>query len=387
MHLLGAVAKPRDVPLIWHIHDYVHSRPFMASLMKLFRRRCSIAFANSNSVEQDTRTTVGEELPVKTLYNGIDTTVFCPDGPSLDLDSLSGLSPAGHNTLRIGLLATLARWKGQETFLRAISLLPRELDWRGYVIGGALYQTNGSQYSMAELRALAKELGISDRVGFTDFVDQPAAAMRSLDIVVHASTAPEPFGLVIAEAMACGRAVIASEAGGAAEIIDPELNALLHSPGDTTRLCERITSLGANRELRQRLGLAGRATVQERFNRERLVTDLAPIYSKLVRRTEEKQIDAPAGAARPKLGDTSNDSSAGMVRTSARSDPDRVRGLDSLRFICAMWVVFVHCGFFPLIDNVDPHRADEAQAVQSDRKSTRLYSSHVRISYAVVCFK
>ena len=45
MHLLGAMAKSRDVPLIWHIHDYVHSRPVMARLMRLFRRRCSIALS------------------------------------------------------------------------------------------------------------------------------------------------------------------------------------------------------------------------------------------------------------------------------------------------------------------------------------------------------
>ena len=283
MHVLGAIAKQSSVPLIWHIHDYVHSRPLVTRVMKRFRRRCSFALANSSSVEQDLRTTFGQRFPVKTLYNVVDTMVFCPNGPSLDLDSLAGLPPADQNTVKIGMLATLARWKGHETFLRAIAMLPPELDFRGYVIGGALYQTNGSQYSITELRALAEELGISDRVGFIDFVDEPATAMRSLDIVVHASTKPEPFGLVIAEAMACGRAVIASEAGGVMEIIDAEVNALSHSPGDAARLAQHLISLATNSELRKKLGLAGRAVVQERFNRERLVKDLAPIYSQLVK--------------------------------------------------------------------------------------------------------
>ena len=53
---------------------------------------------------------------------------------------------------------------------------------------------------------LARSLGVADRVGFTGFVHSPEATFRALDVVVHASTAPEPFGLVIAEAMACGRA-------------------------------------------------------------------------------------------------------------------------------------------------------------------------------------
>ena len=73
------------------------------------------------------------------------------------------------------------------------------------MIGGTLYQTEGSQYDLEDLRRLAANLGLEGRVGFTGFVDEPAAAMRALDVVVHASTQPEPFGLVIAEAMAGGR--------------------------------------------------------------------------------------------------------------------------------------------------------------------------------------
>ncbi len=301
MHILGALAKPAAAPLIWHVHDYVQSRPLMARLMKLFQRRCNIVLANSNSVALDIRAACGNTTPVQTVYNGIDTTVFSPCGDRLDLDLLSGLPPAGSDIIRVGMLATLARWKGQEVFLRALSLIPPELPIRGYVIGDALYQTDGSQYSLAELRVMARQFGISDRVGFSGFVDQPSSAMRSLDIVVHASTVPEPFGLVIVEGMACGRAVIASEAGGAAELIqtksqtdpqtnfktniDTEINALGHAPGDAAGLAKRITQLASDPHLRARLGAAGRATVEQRFNRARLATELIPIYKSVTAAT------------------------------------------------------------------------------------------------------
>ena len=254
MHLLGALAKPKATPLVWHVHDYVRARPFMARLMKRYHKRCALALANSNSVALDLKAACGNSLNVQTLYNGIDTDVFYPDGDLLDLDSSSGLPPAAHNTIKIGMLATFARWKGHEVFLRALALLPPELEWRGYIIGDALYQTDGSQYSLTELRHVAGELGITDRVGFTGFVDQPAAAMRALDIVVHASTEPEPFGLVIVEAMACGRAVIASDAGGAAELFETGVNALGHAPGDAAQLAERIAQLATD-FLRRTLGL------------------------------------------------------------------------------------------------------------------------------------
>ena len=176
------------------------------------------------------------------------------------------------------MLATFGLWKGHRTFLEALALLPPDLRVRGYVIGDAIYQTENSQYTVEYLRSLAHELGIADRVAFTGFIEDPAAAIRALDIVVHASTEPEPFGLVIAEAMACGRAVIASQAGGAAELIEDETNALAHSPGDSRVLADCIKRLALDANLRERLGHAGRRTAQARFDHRRLATEMIPIY-------------------------------------------------------------------------------------------------------------
>jgi glycosyltransferase involved in cell wall biosynthesis len=278
MHLLGAWARPARVPLIWHIHDYVSLRPLMARLLKRYSKRCAAAIANSRSVAADVEKVCGAGLKVQTIYNGIDVKRFSPAGPKLDLDALAGLSPAPPETVRIGILATLARWKGHQTFLRALALLSPALPVRAYVMSGALYRTNGSQHSLEELKSLAHQLGLTSRVGFTGFLSEPAQAMRALDIVVHASTQPEPFGLVIAEGMACGRAVIVSEAGGAAELIETEVNALGHPPGDAVRLAERMTLLATDKALRARLGAAGRVTAERRFDRSRLATELMPIY-------------------------------------------------------------------------------------------------------------
>jgi glycosyltransferase involved in cell wall biosynthesis len=227
---------------------------------------------------------------VKTIYNAVDLDNFSPVGPTLDLDSLSGFGPATPETIRVGLLGTLARWKGHETFLRAMALIPADVPARGYIAGGALYQTNGSQHSLAELKQLAGKLGVADRVGFTGFVDEPAAAMRSLDIVVHASTEPEPFGLVIVEGMACGRAVIASEGGGARELITVETNALGHAPGDANALAKCITRLATDSDLRRRLGEAGRSTAEQRFDRARLATELIPEYQRSEVRDQKSEV-------------------------------------------------------------------------------------------------
>jgi glycosyltransferase involved in cell wall biosynthesis len=280
MHVLAAHARVQS-KLVWHLHDYLGRRAMSARLLQWSRSRCSAVIANSTSVAEDVRSTL-KDVPVVAVPNAVDLVRFSPGGERLDLDALAGLAPAAAGTVRVGLLGTFARWKGHEIFLRAVARLAGDSPVRAYVIGDAVYETEGSQYSREELRALVHELRIADRVGFTGFVTQPERALRALDVVVHASTEPEPFGLVIVEAMACGRPVVVSLTGGATEIVNPGVDALGHSPGDVQTLAARLTALAADPSLRARIGQAGRRTVEARFDRARLADQLAPIYLSVV---------------------------------------------------------------------------------------------------------
>ncbi|MFL5541611.1 MAG: glycosyltransferase, partial [Longimicrobiaceae bacterium] len=176
---------------------------------------------------------------------------------------------------------TMGLWKGHDVFLCALSLLPPELPVRGYVVGGRIYATAGSEVDPDGLRRLAAKLGITECTGFTGFVDDPAAAMRALDVVVHASTQPEPFGLVIAEAMACGRPVVVSTAGGAGEIVRGGVDALGVSPGDADALAAAIRRLAEDPALRARLGAEGRARAERDFDRAHLARAIVPLYRSL----------------------------------------------------------------------------------------------------------
>ena len=215
------------------------------------------------------------------MPNAIDVNRFAPAGARLNLDELAGLSPAAAQTVRVGLLGTFARWKGHAVFLNAVARISPSVPIRAYIIGDAIYDTDGSQRTRDELEQLANRLGIADRVGFTGFVARPDCALRALDIVVHASTEPEPFGLVIVEGMASERPVVVSAAGGAAEIITAGVDALAYAPGDADALAARITELASDSELRARLGRAGRATAVARFDR-RLADQLVSIYQSVV---------------------------------------------------------------------------------------------------------
>lgn len=280
MHVLGAWAAFRQAPVVWHIHDYVSTRPLMRRLLGCLASRCAAIIANSVSVAADVRTVL-PSVPVTPIYNAIDMERFTPSGSALDLDALCGLPPAPEETVRAGLVATFARWKGQEVFLEALSRLPPQAAVRGYIIGGPIYQTGGSQWSVAELQERCAKLGLEGRVGFPGFLENTPAAMRALDIVVHASTRPEPFGMTIVEAMACGRAVVASAAGGALEIIQDEENALSHRPGDADDLARQILRLANSKPLRRQLGQSARDAVERRFHGRRLAEELTALYRRV----------------------------------------------------------------------------------------------------------
>lgn len=294
MNVLGVWARPSRVPIVWHLHDYVSSRPIMSKAMRFYGRHCAAMLANSDSVRNDARSVFANHPAIHTLYNGIDTQEFAPEGATVDLDRLCGMQPAAQPVIRVGLLATMAWWKGHKDFIQALALLGDQPPVRGYVIGGPLYRSEGSQVALEELREFAGELRVETQIGFTGFIDRPASAMRALDIVVHASTRPEPFGRVIVEAMACSRPVITTAVGGAAELIDAGCNALTFRMGDSADLAQQITQLAGNAELRKQLGAAGRKTAVEKFDRQRLGSQLAGIYRRVVEGASSEKVVARA---------------------------------------------------------------------------------------------
>jgi len=278
MHLLSAWVAPRGAAVVWHVHDYVSRRAMTSRALRAMAGWCAAVVANSDSVARDLEHVLGRRVRIHRVWNAVDLDRYSHLGPALDLDQLAGLPAPGAGVTRVGLVATFARWKGHAAFLRALSLLPETLGVRGYIVGGPVYTTGSSQVSLDELQTLAGEKGLAGRVGFVGYVPDTAAAMRALDVVVHASTEPEPFGLVIAEAMACRRAVVASAGGGAAELIEPGVTALSHEPGDVTGLADRIRMLVADVALRARLASAARETAERAFARTRMVGELVPVY-------------------------------------------------------------------------------------------------------------
>lgn len=280
MHALSIAAAARICPVVWHLHEFVSPRRVTSRILGSLANRVEAHFAVSQSVAVDANETLRLRRAPITLYSAIDSEVFSPLGPILDLDALAGLPPPAAPHFRIGIVSTFAHWKGHTTLIAALSRLISPIPFRAYIVGEAMYQTSGSQYTRHELESIVSSFGLGNCVGFTGYVSNPAAAFRALDLVVHASTKPEPFGLSIVEAMACGRVVVATNAGGASEIIQTG-GAIGVPPGDPDVLASTLERLIRNPEERSQFVKRARAAALSLCARDRLGLEATKAYEQI----------------------------------------------------------------------------------------------------------
>lgn len=177
-------------------------------------------------------------------------------------------------------VARLQRWKGADVFLRAAARVgARRPDLRFLVVGGALY--GWEQDYAASLPVLAARLGLGARVHFAGHRDDAMDLMSASDVVVHSSRRPEPFGLVVAEAMVRGRAVIASRTGGPEEQIDDGVTGLLVPPGDDAALAAAMERLAGDGAVRAAMGAAATEVAVARWSARATAKQFVDLYHRL----------------------------------------------------------------------------------------------------------
>lgn len=282
MQMISLMVVPREIPVVWNVQDYIGQRRIVRIILRLVtwffgQNRALAAGCCSDDVVRDFLHVIGRKRfqKVVTIGNSVDLEMFRPDG--LTVPQLA----KPHQRVEIGFVATYARWKGQALLLEALADLAGEADlpeWHGWIVGGPIYQTSGSQWSPQELQAMARSLNLNSYVSFLPFQENPAQVMRGFDILVHCSTRPEPFGRVIAEGQASGVAVVAVNSGGSAEVFREGESGLGVEINNRESLRQAIRRLLTDPSLRQKLADQGPEWVASRFDRERLAEQWHDLY-------------------------------------------------------------------------------------------------------------
>jgi glycosyltransferase involved in cell wall biosynthesis len=176
-------------------------------------------------------------------------------------------------------------WKGQHIFLEAAKrVLASGIKAQFVLIGGALF---GETDYEAKLKEMATPLG--NRVEFLGFRNDVPDLLRGLDIMVHASISPEPFGQVVIEAMAEGVPVIGSDGGGVREIITHGNDGLLSPMGDAEALAKTLLGLLQNPAQANQLARGGYATVRQRFTATNNARQIEEVYTQMLTHRPKKQ--------------------------------------------------------------------------------------------------
>ena len=178
------------------------------------------------------------------------------------------------------LVGRLVSWKGQEDFIRAIAKArANDRSIHGLLVGDDV-ETGESERYVARLNELIDELKVDSAIRFTGHRTDIPNIMKAADVVVCASSKPEPFGRVIIESMAIGTPVIATDAGGVTDIIDDGQNGILTPIGNSDAMAEAMLRVTDNIEFARAIRVAGLRSVKDHYTVAKHVGRISEIYQK-----------------------------------------------------------------------------------------------------------
>jgi glycosyltransferase involved in cell wall biosynthesis len=275
--LLGSLAaKLTRTPVIWHVRDRITPDYLPSRVARTFRWLGrwlpDLIIADSHAVAATLSRHPSKRIHV--VHEGTPHEEFAPH-------SQSGASGRSDDTQIIGLVGRISPWKGQDIFLRAAGMLRRKYPAaRFHIIGAALFDE--SEFEQ-KLHKLADDLDLGEALIFAGFRNDIHQAIAELDVLVHASTRPEPFGQVIIEGMAAAKPVVATNAGGVREIVEDGVTGFLVPMSDPERMAEAIDRLLGDPGMAHAMGLRGQAHVTQNFSIGKTVRGVLAAYHQVVR--------------------------------------------------------------------------------------------------------
>ncbi len=266
-------------PLVYHLRDILSPEHFSHTnrriAVTLANRFASLVIANSKATQAAFVEAGGRREITEVVYNGFDPQIYqnCESDVS-QLKQQLGLE----GRFVVGHFSRLAPWKGQHILIEALAQCPEDVT--AILVGDALF---GEQDYVQRLHQQVTELGLKKRVQFLGFRSDISQLMTACDLVAHTSTAPEPFGRVIVEAMLCGRPVVAAQAGGAVELVEPGITGFLVPPAEATLLAEIITTCRNQPDHTAALAHQARTTASQRFHLTNINQQIAQLLCRAVK--------------------------------------------------------------------------------------------------------
>jgi glycosyltransferase involved in cell wall biosynthesis len=276
-HILGGLAgKLAGVRVIWHFRDIPVQR-----LSRLISRAGAATLPDRIiAVSQAVAAQFGRGRTT-VIYNGFERGRILQLAEGQLPEQLPGRQWLNEKGPVIGLVGQISRWKGQDVFLRAVSLLAeKHPEARFLIVGGAIF---GEDDFRRKLESLVAAGGLGGKVAFTGHLENPYPLMKRLAVLVHCPVEPEPFGRVLVESLILGVPVVAARAGAAAEIIDEGVNGILVPPGDAEALARGVERIWAGRLSITEMRGSGRPDISNKYSLGTAVTAIEKEIIEVIR--------------------------------------------------------------------------------------------------------
>jgi len=270
-HTVRAVASraSNPVPIVAHVRQEIEP----AKVRRYELDRVGAVIAISRQIEQSLIAGGVSVKNVRTVYSGIELSEKQLTHNGQAIRQMIGLP---NEAVLLGTVANLFPRKGYEVMLRALPAIVRAVPTVHYVIVGS------DDHDYADrLTKLAQELKIADRVHIVGFQDPVQPFLAALDLYVHPALM-EGFGIAVVEAMAMGKAVVATTTGGLPEVVAQGETGLLVPPGDAESLAAAVVSLLEDKVRREQMGRNGKARAQDRFSLDASVMHMDQLYGEVL---------------------------------------------------------------------------------------------------------
>ena len=257
--LTGAIfAKRTRLKHYWHIHEIIPGPKWLLKLYgHLLSRYADVVIAVSDAVK-DHWLKINERINIVRVYNGFDLEAY--EGAKWLKKEFNIKS----NTILVGMIARVHFWKGQTYFLDiAAELKLRHTNLKFIMVGDAF---SGYEYLYDEIKGRIKFHQLEEDVIDLGYREDIARILHDLDIFILPSIQPDPLPTTIIEAMSSGKPVIATNHGGAPEMLKEGETGFLIPWNNAVEAASKIDALIVDDSLRERMGDAGKLRVKEVFS-------------------------------------------------------------------------------------------------------------------------
>ena len=268
--------KLKRVPVVAHVRGI---EPNIGRLSIKFSALLEAIISISNAVRINLLNNNVPQSKIKLIYDGISVERM--------LTSISDKDPRDeydipNDAIVVGIIGNVKEWKGQKVVVDAIIDLyeqDRDINVYCFIVGASV----DKDYLSLLVTSLDKA-GLQDKVVFTGYKKNVADYLNSFDIFIHASIEPEPFGIVILEAMSLRKPVIVSNIGAPKEIIEEDVSGISFKSGDSRSLSKAINALIDDNEKRKKMGERGYIRLESSFTSDMNAKSIMSLYKSILSR-------------------------------------------------------------------------------------------------------